>query len=93
MNNKGETLVESLISLAILTVIMVGFPALIVSVSKLNDAVKNAEVNYKANKDNPVGVTVTINDGTYSYEYDKYVEGVSEGVRAYKDGDYYFYEY
>lgn len=87
MNNKGETLVESLISLLILTVIMVGFPSLLVSVTQMNQTIKESELSYSADKSTPAeSIEVTITDLNDEKVY------IFNDVNGYVDGDFYFYE-
>ena len=87
-NNKGETLIESLVAFAILAVIMLGFPTLIVSVNKLNKAVKDHNMSYSIDGATKLNnVTVTIKDessNTYTFT----------GVNGYSDNEeFYFYGY
>lgn len=90
-NRKGETLIETLFAFIILATIMIAFPLLIVSVNKLNAAVKENNISFNANsgkvKELDVEVTLTdlsdITPTVYTFT----------GVKGYieeEDGFYYY---
>lgn len=89
LNNKGETLVEALCTLAILTLVMFSLPSVLVSANKLNKAVKDEDISYKADKskENEKAVSVKVKNVSSGAEYPY------SGIQGYVNDELYFYDY
>lgn len=87
LNNKGETLVEALCSLLILSLLMFAFPNLLVRANELNDTVKNQDISYKADESVKVKVDVFIREENKSFDHGY------NNVKGYIDNGFYYYKY
>ena len=87
LNKKGETLIEALCALGILTLVMFSFPTVLVNINELNKAVKTEKVAYNASKEkeNEITCKVEINGNSGKYSYNN--------IQGYLDSGFYFYEY
>lgn len=86
LNKKGETLVEALCALGILSLVMFAFPNILVSANKMNKTVKDEDMSYNAKTDNPVNVTVMIKEASeqeFEYGYNR--------TKGYIDNEFYYY--
>jgi len=86
MNNKGETLVETLVSILIIVLVITGFSQVVASVAKSNVSIKNKRMNYDeaalnmSSDENPTGWYFNIsnaNEAGSEYNYNSTEEGAS----------------
>lgn len=87
LNNKGETLVEALCALLILSLLMFAFPNILVSANKLNKTVKDQDISYSASTENKVEISIDLREKNGDFEHGY------NNVKGYKDGEFYYYEY
>ena len=81
-DERGETLVESLVSFLVIALILVGFFALFTTGSNLNRAATSSDAAANVPMEKTSSVTVTI-DGTAYDDVDLYSNGT---LYAYRDG-------
>lgn len=89
MNNKGETLVETLFALLILTFVILGFTDIINGSVALNKAVKDIRTSYSAVRN--------VAEGNWSigigHKSENPIYFNDENLKIYNDEGFYFYEY
>jgi len=88
LNNKGETFIESLVALLILSMVVMGFMAVLDGTGKLTEQVKKTRIVYDSNRDMELSesdVKVSGGDLSEAREY--------TGIKLHTDGEYYYYEF
>lgn len=68
-DNKGETLVETLISVLIIAAVMLMLCTAIVSASKINATARGINASYDATSATDIEVTVVVSHGTQTDTY------------------------
>lgn len=68
-SNKGETLVETLVSVLIIAAVMLMLCTAIVSASKINASARSINVSYDASSATDVEVTVVVEHGSQKDTY------------------------
>jgi len=89
-NNKGETLIETLVSVAILAIVIAGFSGVVTDVIHTNTTIKNMRMTYNYNGTHQASTkswSITVsnsNNVSYSYDLSK--------IHRYEENGLYFYE-
>lgn len=87
LQKRGETLVESLVSILLVTFIMLFLSTAIVAAARINRKLRDTDISYKSSK------TRTASEGTLTVEGDNQVTVTSPILVYQSENGYVYYRY